>query len=73
MNPAKHGTTMMEKYHKQGKPFPLAILCGMDPTLFMSSCSPITGWNESEYDFAGGVLGQLYEVLPGPYTGLPII
>ncbi len=72
LNPGKHGTMMMEKYHRQGKPFPLAIACGMDPTLFMASCSPLTGWDESEYDFAGWVNGQPYEVLPGPITGLPI-
>jgi UbiD family decarboxylase len=72
LNPGKHGTLMMEKYHKQGKPFPLAVVCGMEPALFMSACSPLTGWNESEYDFAGWVKGEPLKVVRGPYTGLPI-
>ena len=72
LNPGKHGTMMMDKYHKQGKGFPLAVVCGMDPVLFMAACSPLTGWDESEYDFAGWVKGAGVEVLPGPYTGLPI-
>jgi UbiD family decarboxylase len=72
LNPGKHGTLMMEKYHKQGKPFPLAVVCGMEPVLMMAACSPLTGWNESEYDFAGWVKGQPIEVTPGKTTGLPI-
>jgi UbiD family decarboxylase len=72
LNPGKHGTEMMEKYHKQGKPFPLAVVCGMEPVLMMAACSPLTGWNESEYDFAGFVKGSPIEVTPGKTTGLPI-
>jgi len=72
LNPGKHGTLMMDKYHKQGKPFPLAVVCGMDPVLMMAACSPLTGWDESEYDFAGFVKGQPIEVTPGKTTGLPI-
>ena len=68
----KHGTQMMEKYHKQGKPFPIAIVCGMDPALFLASCNPLTRWNESEYDFAGWIKGEAVEVLPGHTTGLPV-
>jgi UbiD family decarboxylase len=72
LNPGKHGTQMMEKYHKQGKSFPLAVVCGMDPVLFMAACSPLTGWDESEYDFAGWVKGEPVQVTPGKTTGLPI-
>ena len=72
LNPGKHGTEMMDKFHKKGEAFPLAVVCGMEPALFMAACSPLTGWKESEYDFAGWVKGQPIEVLPGPYTKLPI-
>jgi UbiD family decarboxylase len=72
LNPGKHGTQMMEKFHKQGKAFPVAIVCGMDPVLFMAACSPLTGWDESEYDFAGWVKGEPVRVTPGKTTGLPI-
>jgi len=72
LNIGKHGTQMMEKYHSQGKGFPLAVICGMDPVLFLAACSPITGTDESEYDFAGGLKGQPIEITPGELTGLPI-
>jgi UbiD family decarboxylase len=72
VNPGKHGTLMMEKYHSRGKPFPIALVCGLDPVLFLAACSPYTGVGESEYDFAGGIMGEAVKVIPGPITGLPI-
>jgi UbiD family decarboxylase len=72
LNPGKHGTEMMEKYHKRGEGFPLAIVCGMDPVLFLTACSPLTGTGESEYDFAGYIKGEPVEVIKGETTGLPI-
>ena len=62
----------MEKYHSRGESFPLAIVCGMDPVLFLAACSPYTGWSESEYDFAGWVKGEPIQVIRGEITGLPI-
>jgi UbiD family decarboxylase len=72
VNPGKHGTLMMEKYHSRGQGFPIAIVVGMDPVLFLSACSPFTGWGESEYDFAGGIKGEPIQVIPGKVTGLPL-
>jgi UbiD family decarboxylase len=72
VNPGKHGTMMMEKYHSRGEGFPIAIACGQDPTLFLASCSPLTGLGESEYDFAGYIKGEPVEVIRGEVTGLPI-
>ena len=72
MNPGKHGTMMMEKYHSRGEAFPLAIVCGMDPVLFMAAGSPLTGVSESEYDFTGGIHGKPVEVIRGETTDLPI-
>ncbi len=72
LNPGKHGTMMMEKYHSQGKSFPLAIVCGMDPVLFLAAGSPLTGFSESEYHFAGWIKGEPIEVIQGETTDLPI-
>jgi UbiD family decarboxylase len=72
INPGKHGTMMMEKYHSREQSFPLAVVCGMDPVLFLAACSPYTGWKESEYDFAGGLKGEPVEVTRGEVTGLPV-
>ena len=72
MNPGKHGTVMMEKYHSRGESFPLAVTCGMDPALFLAACSPLTGLGESEYDFAGYIKGEPIQVTKGEITDLPV-
>jgi 4-hydroxy-3-polyprenylbenzoate decarboxylase len=72
MNPGKHGTMMMEKYHSRGESFPLAVVCGMDPVLFLAAGSPLTGVGESEYDFAGYIKGKPVQVTKGEVTNLPI-
>ena len=72
INPGKHGTLMMEKYHSRGESFPLAIICGMDPVLFLAACSPLSGLGDSEYDLAGWIKGEPIEVTRGEFTGLPI-
>lgn len=72
MNPGKHGTMMMGKYHNRGESFPLAVACGMDPALFMAACSPLTGMGESEYDFTGYIKGEPVQVTRGEITSLPI-
>ena len=72
LNPGKHGTKMMEKYHSRGEGFPLAVVCGMDPVLFMAAGSPLTGTGESEYDFVGYIKGEPVEIIKGEVTDLPI-
>lgn len=72
INPGKHGTMMMKKYHRRGLGFPLAIVCGMDPMLFVAACNPMPEVEESEYDIAGWIKGEPIEVTRGEYTGLPI-
>lgn len=71
-NPGKHGTMMMHKYHSKGESFPLAIICGMDPVLFLGAGAPLLGDSESEYDFAGGIHGEPVEVVRGEVTDLPV-
>lgn len=72
MNPGKHGTQMMEKYHSRGESFPLAVVCGMDPVLFLAAGSPLSGVGESEYNFTGAMHGKPVEVVRGHITDLPI-
>jgi UbiD family decarboxylase len=72
LNPGKHGTQMMEKYHSRGESFPLAVVCGMDPVLFLAAGSPLSGVGESEYNFTGAMHGQPVEVIRGHITDLPI-
>jgi UbiD family decarboxylase len=72
INPGKHATMMAEKYHSRGESVPVAVVCGMDPTLFLAACSPLTGWHESEYDFAGWIKGEPVEIVKGETTDLPV-
>ena len=37
MSPGRHGVTIRDKYWKEGKPCPVAIVCGQDPLLYMVS------------------------------------
>ncbi|MGB7950971.1 MAG: UbiD family decarboxylase, partial [Candidatus Binatia bacterium] len=66
-----HGRIMRQKYFDQGRPFPVAISFGDDPLLLMTAGKQIA-WGASEYDYAGGVRGEPFEVILGQHTGLPI-
>jgi UbiD family decarboxylase len=44
----------------------------MEPVVFLSACSPFTGWGECEYDFTGGIKGSAVKVVKGKTTGLPV-
>src|SRR5882762_8042212 len=67
----KHGDMIQRKYHERGLPCPVAVVCGMHPTLFMIAGLEIP-YGKNEYDAAGGLLGEPVEVIAGPRTGLPI-
>lgn len=67
----KHGGLILEKYHQRGEACPVAVVCGMHPALFMISGTEMPH-GKSEYDYAGGILGEAIEVIKGPVTGLPI-
>ena len=71
ISPGKQARIMRQKYFDRGKPFPVAISFGDDPLLIMAAGNHIP-WGTSEYDYAGGIRGEPYEVLLGKYTGLPI-
>jgi UbiD family decarboxylase len=71
MSPGRHGITIRDKYWKQGKPCPVAVVAGQDPLLYMVSGLEVP-FNVGEYDYAGAIREEPYEVVPGPVTGLPL-
>jgi 4-hydroxy-3-polyprenylbenzoate decarboxylase len=71
ISPGKHGRIMRQKYFDQGRPFPVAISFGDDPLLIMTAGKQLP-WGSSEYDYAGGIRGEPFDVILGKHTGLPI-
>lgn len=67
----KHGDLIKRRYHERGEPCPIAVVCGMHPSLFMIAGLEIP-YGHNEYDAVGGLLGAGVEVISGPRTGLPI-
>jgi UbiD family decarboxylase len=67
----RHGALIARKYWEQGKPCPVAIVNGPDPSLFIAGFEYLPE-GASEYDFAGAIRGRPVDVLAGPLTGLPI-
>lgn len=69
----KDGRIILEKYHNQGKPFPMVAVVGIDEGLFIASTYHLVHLDGSgEMDFAGWLKGQPEEVIIGKFTGLPI-
>jgi UbiD family decarboxylase len=69
--PGKHGKQFVDGYFKRGERCPIAIVCGMDPLLFLASTLEVPQ-GVSEYDWVGGIRGEPYPVVKAPITGLPI-
>jgi 4-hydroxy-3-polyprenylbenzoate decarboxylase len=71
ISPGKHGRQHRDKWFARGEKMPVAFVPGGDPLLFLAACTEIP-YGVTEYDWAGGVRGTPYRVMPGPVTGLPI-
>jgi 4-hydroxy-3-polyprenylbenzoate decarboxylase len=71
MNKGKHGRLAMEKSHAMGKPLPVAVTLGQEPSLFLSSQMPVPP-DISEYEFAGWMQDAPIPVFRGAITGLPL-
>ena len=71
MSPGKHGRIIMTKHHDRREPCPVAVVVGMHPALFMLAGLEIP-YGKSEFEAAGGLLGEPVEVLHMPKTGLPV-
>ncbi len=71
ISPGKHGKIHYEKAMRAGKPLPVAMVFGQHPLLFIAASQAVP-IGVSEYDWAGGLLGQPIEVLELPLTGLRV-
>jgi len=71
ISPGKHGRIHFEKTMRSGRPFPVAMVFGEHPLLFIAASQAVP-FNVNEYEWAGGILGRPIEVLRGPRTGLHI-
>jgi UbiD family decarboxylase len=71
INPQKHGRIIANKYWREGKPAPVAVVLGCEPVTWMTaSMSPPFG--TSEYELAGAYRGSAVEVVELPLTKLPV-
>ena len=68
-SPGKDARLQAERYWSRGLPFPVAAAYGPDPALFTVSTQTLPK-TESEYDYAGGLIGQPVEVFESSVTGL---
>ena len=72
ISPGRHGRIMRDDlYFARGQPMKVAVVIGAEPVVWLTSFNEVP-WGVSEYDFAGGLKGEPIEVIPGPFTGLPI-
>jgi 4-hydroxy-3-polyprenylbenzoate decarboxylase len=71
ISPGKHGRIHREKYFAKGEPCPLVIVTGLNPLLFLASCTEVPP-NVSETAWVGGIRGEPINVVEGKITGLPI-
>ncbi len=53
-HPGRHGSIIANKYWKNGKPCPVAVVSGIDPACFIAGFEPLP-LGYCEYDFAGAI------------------
>jgi len=71
INPQKHGRILAQKYWRDGKAAPVAVVFGCEPVTWMTaSMSPPFG--TSEYELAGAYRGAPVDVVELPLTQLPV-
>lgn len=67
----RHGDLIMRRWWKKGEPCPVAVSLGHHPLHLMLAGVPLPD-GVTEYDFAGGILGEPVQVVSGELTGLPV-
>jgi UbiD family decarboxylase len=71
INPMKHGRIISQRYWREGKAAPVAVVLGCEPVTWMTaSMSPPFG--TSEFELAGAYRGSPVEVTNLPLTALPV-
>jgi UbiD family decarboxylase len=71
IEPAHHGAIMLRRYWERGESCPIALCIGLQPGVLMGAFLGLP-WGLSEYQWAGGLIGQPVETVRGEVTGLPI-
>lgn len=71
ISPGKHGRIHFEKAMKAGKPFPVAMVFGQHPLLFIAASQAIP-FGVNEYDWVSGILDKPIDVIEAPLTKLHI-
>lgn len=71
-DPSKHGYQHALKYHRQGKPCPIAVVLGCDPLLFLVAATYVRPDGHGEYGYAGAMRGAPIDVFESDLTGLPL-
>jgi UbiD family decarboxylase len=67
----KHGKQIARKYWQAKRACPVAIVLGCEPATWTAAPSA-SKEGVSEYDYAGALRGEPVEVIPAPFTGLPV-
>ena len=67
----KHGKQIARKYWQAKRACPVAIVLGCEPATWTAAPSASKA-GVSEYDYAGALRGEPVEVIPAPFTGLPV-
>jgi len=71
ITPGKHGRQIRDKYFARGLPCPVAIVCGQDPLLYLSSGNEVAH-GVGEFSHAGGHRGMPFDTVSSELHGLPV-
>jgi 4-hydroxy-3-polyprenylbenzoate decarboxylase len=71
VSPSHHGGIHRDLAFARGEPIRVAISFGQDPLLLVAGATTLP-YGVSEYEWAGGIRGEPFEVIEGARSGLPI-
>jgi len=71
ISPSKHGKNHIDKAFKRGESPKIAVTFGQDFSTYFAACNEVA-YGVSEFEYAGGLVGEPINVIKGPYSGLPI-
>jgi 4-hydroxy-3-polyprenylbenzoate decarboxylase len=69
--PGRHGLRNCEAWWSRGRPAEVVVAYGIDPALFIAATHSF-GYDESELDVAGGLIGSPIELTDAEFIDLPI-
>lgn len=70
-HPTQHQGVHGRKYEAMGKPMPMAVVIGVEPALFIPSCTPFPV-GVDEYNMMGALREEPIEVVPCETIDLPV-